>query len=729
MRKYITILITVVLLLSLCAVGCTVEEPVVPSMDTNPEIQTENESRTEVGESDSPESTVSDTYGEESEEDFAESQYQTDTEKSENGSESESDSESESESNGIIEGESECEAHSFGIWTVVKLPSCTEEGRRERTCSCGAVEYELFDKLDHEYGEWKQKGASPCAETIIYQRICSCGAIDTKTEAGQGHTAKIINGKFPTDTLAGYSERAVCTVCGKVLRQSIDVPAITTVEVDVLSSVTYEGNSDGVLTFRWNVAPEYEGQLFGMNVSVSNGSKTVEYQIFDHEGTWKFQAVGNLVRYIFKFVPITHDGVAGNEVETTYFWFKETYTTEFPRVEVNTLNGELPTFTKTTPPEGCWGGGITDANYVQSIVSLYDENNTLLYTSMSSGYEGAKVKVRGNTSAYGSKQPFKIKLKQSFDLLGGLIEREDSKDYKNREWLLLKGGEKANIAVGSEISELVGNSWTPQYSYVMLFFNGEYRGLYVLMESVDTAEARCNVSESGYIIEMDAYWWNEPLYFTTPLCINRPEKFTFKYPDSDEITQSSAEYAYIKQYMTDFENVMFGNSKGDINDYIDMESFVKWQMTHDILASWDSGGSNMYITKYDNTSSSKIMAGPVWDYDSIYWSREKFKVDTFARIRYEQHYYSYFLAEYPEYLEIYRDRYDEIRDDVIPTIETTFAQFDNDTYRRLQVLEKSRWGSAIEDPTTTCTSVTDWMAEHLDWMDENIDYAHGKPTK
>ena len=281
MRKYITILITVVLLLSLCAVGCTVEEPVVPSMDTNPEIQTENESQTEVGESDLPESTVSDTYGEESEEDFAESQYQTDTEKSENGSESESDSNSESESNGTIEGESECEEHSFGIWTVVKLPSCTEEGRRERTCSCGAVEYELFDKLDHEYGEWKQTGASPCAETIIYQRICSCGAIDTKTEAGQGHTAKIINGKFPTDTLAGYSERAVCTVCGKVLRQSIDVPAITTAEVDVLSSVTYEGNSDGVLTFRWNVAPEYEGQLLGMNVSVSNGAKTVEDQIVE----------------------------------------------------------------------------------------------------------------------------------------------------------------------------------------------------------------------------------------------------------------------------------------------------------------------------------------------------------------------------------------------------------------------------------------------------------------
>ena len=722
MRKYF--LLTVVLLLSVCVSVCIVGcEPsgFSESEGVTSDLQTENVSEHQADETDTQESDFIESDEAWTEEDTPESQTESNNVSDE--------TDSDVESSGVVEGDSSCEAHSFGIWTVVKLPSCTEVGRRERVCECGAVEYETFDKLAHEYGDWVKTGASPCAEVIKYQRTCACGAYEIKTEQGAGHTEKIISGKFPTETVPGYSERVVCTVCGKVLKQSVDIPATIAQEVDVLSSVTYEGNSDGMLTFKWKVAPEYEGQLLGMRVSVSNGSKTVEYQIFDHEGTWKFQAVGNLVRFIFKFVPITYDGIAGNEAQTTFFWFPETYTTAFPRVEINTLDGELPTYTKTSPPPGCWGGGITDANYVQSTVSLYDENNTLLYTSMSSGYEGAKIKVRGNTSAYGSKQPFKIRLKKSFDLLGDLVEREDGRDYKNRDWLLLKTGEKANIAVGSEISELVGNSWTPQYCYVMLFINGEYRGLYVLIESVDTAEARCNVSESGYIIEMDAYWWNEPLYFTTPLCMDRPAKFTFKYPDSDEITQASPEYSYIKQYMTDFENVLFGNTEGDINDYIDLESFVKWQLTHDVLASWDSGGSNMYITKYDNTASSKIMAGPVWDYDSIYWSKERYKVDTFARIRYEKHYYSYFLAEHPEYLGIYRDRYDEIRDDVVPTIETAFSQFDNATYRRLLALEKSRWGTSCEDPSTTCANVTDWMTEHLDWMDENIDYAHGKPVE
>ena len=718
MRKLLLGIIA--LFLSSCLVGCCCAglldiSDTENDEDTNNGTEyTESEKDTikdgeTVHESESPTTTEPQTESDESEtQPDAESKPTTDTE-----SEAQSDTESEKQT--------ECESHTFGVWTVVKLPSCTEEGRRERTCACGEVEYEIFEKTDHQFGEWIPITPTVCAETVSYKRSCTCGAFETKNEKGPGHTEKVINGKMPTDTLSGYTERVVCEVCGNVLEDSVDVPAITAQEVDVLTSVTYEGNSSGILTFHWNVAPEYEGRLLGMNISVSNGTKTNNYQVFAHEETWQFESSGNLVMFEFTFTPITVEGVQGNAVTTTYFWFPETYTTPFPKIEINTLNGELPTFEKTSPPAGCWGGGITNANYVQSTVSLYDENNTLLYTSISSGYEGAKIKVRGNTSAYTPKQPFKIRLKKAFDLLGGLVEREEGKDYKNRDWLLLKGGNMANIAVGSEISELVGNEWTPQYCYVMVFVNGEYRGLYVLVESVDTAEARCNVSDSGYIVEMDAYWWNEPLYFTTPLCESRPAKLTFKYPDSDDITATSPEFTYIKQYMTDYENVLFGNAVGDINDYIDLESFVKWQMTHDILASYDSGGSNMYMTKYDNTPASKLKAGPVWDYDSIYWSRERFKTDTFARIRYEQHFYTYFLAQNPEFQSIYRSRYGEIRNEIVPTVESAFAQFDNDTYRRLLVLERTRWGGSQEDPVQMRDTVSSWMTEHLNWMDENID--------
>ena len=164
MRKYL--ITTVALLLSLCIIGCTC----VPTFDqvqsTESDIQTENESEAQVNETDIFDSGAIDSDNVESEESTTGSQYQTDTETPE--------TESDLESGGMIEGESECEAHSFGIWTVVKLPSCTEEGRRERVCACGAVEYELFDKLEQRIPralscEWDNDGlmCCPCGDNEV----------------------------------------------------------------------------------------------------------------------------------------------------------------------------------------------------------------------------------------------------------------------------------------------------------------------------------------------------------------------------------------------------------------------------------------------------------------------------------------------------------------------------------------------------------------------------------
>ena len=179
---------------------------------------------------------------------------------------------------------------------------------------------------------------------------------------------------------------------------------------------------------------------------------------------------------------------------------------------------------------------------------------------------------------------------------------------------------------------------------------------------------------------------------------------------------------YIKQYLTDLENVMLGNKEGDINDYLDMHSFAKWMLTHDILASYDSGGSNMYMTKYDNTSESKMLMGPVWDYDSIYWSKtnEKYRTDTFARIRYEGHFYMYYLADHPDFIRAYKEEYDAVRNEVISEVAKTLEFFKSDTYAILLQREKSRWGTGVVDQSAAATTILSWIEEHLSWMDENV---------
>ena len=632
----------------------------------------------------------------------------------------ETETESETETETETEADTGCTEHIFGNWRIDKEPSCTEEGRRERICECGYAEFEVIAMIDHQYGDWALLGAPSCDQERTLIASCSCGDQITKTEPPTGHNEIITRGMLPNEVMAGYTDSVYCDVCNNTVKERVEVDPVTVTDADILANVTYEGDNAGNLKFHWKVNEAYKDIFLGMWVSVKHGSNTTTYEIMDSDGIWEFKATGGLSRFEFTFSPITAEGEQGNDKLIYFYWFPDVYEMEFPRVEIHTLDGELPTYTRVDCPPGCWGAGITDAEYVQSIVSVYSASNTLLYTSESSGFDGAKIKVRGNTSALSSKKPFKIKLSKKHDLLSGLIDRDDDVDYRSKDWLLMKGGYLSNIAVGSAISELVGNAWTPQYTYVTLFVNGEYRGLYLLMESVEDGEARCNVSDDGYIVEMDAYWWKEPLYITTPISENRPAKITFKHPDSDDVTETDESVQYIKKYLTDLENVMLGKTEGDINDYLDMRSFVKWMLTHDILASYDSGGSNMYMTKYDNTPGSKMMMGPVWDLDSIYWSHDKFKTDTFARIRYEEHFYMSYLADDPDFIRIYKEEYDAIRNEVASKVAETLEFFKSDVYATLLQLEKKRWNTGIVDQNAEAEKIIAWFEEHLAWMDENV---------
>ena len=330
--------------------------------------------------------------------------------------------------------------------------------------------------------------------------------------------------------------------------------------------------------------------------------------------------------------------------------------------------------------------------------------------------------MRGNTSAYDPKSPFKIKLASRFDLLATFVDREEGRDYTNKNWVLLRGGSNTNVAVGSTVSEVIDKEWTPAYTYVSLFINGDYRGLYVLIEALEPDETRCNVSDNGYIIEMDAYWWNEGFYFTTPISENSPAKFTFKAPDPELMTYDSPEYLYIKQYVTDFENVMLGNTEGSLSDYIDVRSFARWLLVHDILSSYDSGGSNMYMTKYDATENSKLCMGPVWDFDSIYWSANRFQIDQFARIHEGSFFYMYYLWNNPEFRDVYIEEYERVRGDVVFEVRKTLAEYDTDTYRQLCIYEAERWGRSYELTSTVNPKIISWFEDHLSWMDVAIYY-------
>lgn len=297
---------------------------------------------------------------------------------------------------------------------------------------------------------------------------------------------------------------------------------------------------------------------------------------------------------------------------------------DIPLLTVTTENGEFPTCDIVYPPEGCVGTGITANEYVAGRLvmtlgadTLYDSGDYVKDES------GVRMKIRGNsTGASEGQKPYKLKLSKKFDMLF-----RGDEDYKEKDWNMLKistwnpgfANSESNIlnVLGFALSKYVGMEWTPGYTFVNLVMNDKYMGMYYLTDAIERGDKRVDIKKSGYLIENDAYWWNEDLYFKTGHQ-NSVMGWTYKYPDAEDVDDAIT--GNIQTYINDFEDALY--SGADVDEYIDLASFAKWILVHDILSSDDAAGTNMYMYKHDydesNPYSTKLMMGPLWDFDSSF---------------------------------------------------------------------------------------------------------------
>lgn len=279
-----------------------------------------------------------------------------------------------------------------------------------------------------------------------------------------------------------------------------------------------------------------------------------------------------------------------------------------PLIEIWTIDGTEPTATIVPAPEGMWGTTLRDNEYVQGRMrmSLHGE---VIYDS---GDSGMKIRLRGNSSGAEEKKPYKVKLAQKEDLLF----RGESK-YEEKDWVLQRLYDELPMKVftGLRVGTLVGLEWEPQWEYVNVVLNGEYKGDYLLLESVERDKGRLDIDKSGYIIEDDAYWWNEDVYFKSDMLYPQVG-YTFKYPETEDLNDSII--ANIKDFIFEFEDAL--ERHADISQYIDITSWAAWLLAQDILSQNDSGGTNRYIYKKDYVPEdpyrTKLLMGPLWDFDA-----------------------------------------------------------------------------------------------------------------
>ena len=393
--------------------------------------------------------------------------------------------------------------------------------------------------------------------------------------------------------------------------------------------------------------------------------------------------------------------------------------TGLPTLYVNTVDGEEPTAEFVFPPDAsCYGIGLKNATKVPSNMQILNANGDTIYES--GEYEkkesGLTIKMRGNTSAsLTGKTPYKLKLQKKADLLASLLSRDD-KGYKSKEWILLKDGTSLNTFVGMAVADIAGTPWTPEFAFVNLVINNNYRGIYMLIESISKGDKRVNISDDGYIIERDAYWWNEEVKFITSKFV---QKYTFKYPDEDEIT--AEQLSYIEDYMNILEEHV---GLGTYEDFIDLDSFTRWLLVHDILGTWDSAGSNVFMAKDNRQEQSKIYMLSNWDFDTSYWMS-----DVWSNPHAGTRIYAGFLfqSENRKFTEFYKNQWDKISSTLLTSVMDELELLklrQGEEINLSRQCDAFRWNVEYTSVEDNIRMTEDWFESRSSWLNDMISGEH-----
>ena len=404
-----------------------------------------------------------------------------------------------------------------------------------------------------------------------------------------------------------------------------------------------------------------------------------------------------------------------------------------PVVVVNTVNGEEPTAERIDPPEGCLGVGITNATKVPGRVKIFlpgdAENPAFDSGDYAENESGMLFKIRGNTSALNNKKPFKIKLQKKADLL-----MRGDKKYNDKDWALIRPTASSrypcpiSTMVGCKVTELFRvTDWVPANICVNLIVNGNYRGFYVLIESVKRNE-NCRIDvdeETGYIAEVDPYWWNEDVYVESSLLQRttlQQYRFTFKYPDSKDITEG--QLAAFKAYIDLLDASI---TKGTYPLYINVESCARWLLAHQLLGTLDAAGSNIFFIKRDDQS--PLQMATLWDFDSLFGIQGRFTSIMMV------HYFGQMLKTSPNKLlaremqRLWQEEKEHIMDEAASfcnslSDEELAKAIDNSTRA-----DKKRWPACIMDDMETATNkLREWFptrAEEIDSLLHTLDTTDG----
>lgn len=348
------------------------------------------------------------------------------------------------------------------------------------------------------------------------------------------------------------------------------------------------------------------------------------------------------------------------------------------------------------------------------------------------GHKGPiQIEVRGESSSYFPKRPYNIELKDpeakdtSVSLLG--MPRES-------DWILQGPfADKSQIrnAVIYELGRKTGH-WTPRVQFCELILNGEYLGLYNLIEKIKRDSSRVNIAKlreteisgtdltGGYILKYD-----------------KPGGLQIVYPRASKVQAEQEEYIlnHIESYQTTLNSDIGLDPEIGYKKYIDENSLIDYIIINEFGKICDAYRYSSFFYKDKDDRDPRIKFGPLWDFDLCFgnsiWN-EGFKTQGWQfDYPVNKEFMIQRLFEDVELVDLFEDRWFELREGPLH-LDSVYAMIDALTTALAAPLKRNYnvWpleSKGIFFPAYVSTSyeneieiLKEWIYDRVSWMDANI---------
>lgn len=420
-----------------------------------------------------------------------------------------------------------------------------------------------------------------------------------------------------------------------------------------------------------------------------------------------------------------------------------------PIVVINTLGQEIPDDHKINARMGIIYNGEGIRNNLTDPFNNYD------------GWIG--IELRGSSSQVFPKKSYAVETRDSLgnDISVSLLDFPQEED-----WVFLGPySDKTLIrdALAYKLARDQGR-YASRSKFFELVINGEYRGVYLLLEKIKRDPNRVNIKKlnptdttgdavtGGYIIKIDKLdgenndgWYSDFKPFPQ---LNTRILYQYHYPKPNEIV--GAQKNYIKAFIYAFESTMAGSYFADsvlgYSKYIDINSFVDYILLNELVKNIDAYRLSTFFYKDRDSRNPKLFAGPVWDFNLAFGNCEYYEaynssgwylefVSEFSNIPIWENFFIPFwwkkIFSDQNFKIKFRQRWIELRNTVwtnekinaiIDSLVNLLDESKTRNFQKWQIIGQYIWpnyyvGQSYEDEINY---LKNWLTNRLIWMDYQI---------